>query len=186
MANFTNDELIQIYFSNDMLLNDETEVPTLNSTQFLFTNESTPTLSTKNAESNITYCQNGSYYETTIEYLRSSDPIDANNSTKYMRQWLYLLCTQIGYFTTSNSKNQPFGDLFPLEYISKIFSCIFWYSIITRFCFSFFVKKCQDVFSEDFDLQFINRQIAKTNSIYGGLNFQGTRVVFLNGDLDPW
>jgi hypothetical protein len=45
---------------------------------------------------------------------------------------------------------------------------------------------CADVFGKAFDLKFIREAIADTNTNYGGFSYEGTRVVFVNGDIDPW
>lgn len=51
---------------------------------------------------------------------------------------------------------------------------------------SFLTKMCSDVFGSPFITKNVYTNIAKTNVEYGGLNFQGSRVVFVNGDIDPW
>lgn len=32
----------------------------------------------------------------------------------------------------------------------------------------------------------INKRIQSTNRVYGGLSYQGSRVLFVNGNIDPW
>jgi hypothetical protein len=81
------------------------------------------------------------------------------------RMWFYQTCNQFGYYQTSDSKNQPFGSLFPL---------------------SFFVNQCIDVFGPQFNQDHIQRGIAWTNENYGGENISVSRVVFPNGSIDPW
>ena len=79
--------------------------------------------------------------------------------------WFYQTCNQFGYYQTTDSKNQPFGSLFPL---------------------SFFVNQCIDVFGPQFDQAHIESGIACTNENYGGKNISTSRVVFPNGSIDPW
>lgn len=81
------------------------------------------------------------------------------------RQWTYQTCTEFGYFQTSDSKNQPFGSYFPLE---------------------FFIKQCQDIFGPKFNADLIQQGINFTNTNYGGYNLKVTNVVFPNGSVDPW
>ena len=81
------------------------------------------------------------------------------------RMWFYQTCNEFGYYQTTDSKNQPFGTLFPL---------------------SFFIKQCIDVFGPEFDQAHIERGIAWTNENYGGKNISATRVLFPNGSIDPW
>lgn len=76
------------------------------------------------------------------------------------RQWTYQTCAEFGYFQSTDSDNQPFGNLVPLSYYTQI---------------------CKDVFGFDW-LPRIN----ETNWHYGGKHPQGTNVVFVNGSLDPW
>lgn len=81
------------------------------------------------------------------------------------RMWFYQTCNEFGYYQTSDSKNQPFGSLFPL---------------------SFYVDQCTDVFGPQFNQAHIERGIAWTNENYGGRNISVTRVLFPNGSIDPW
>jgi len=78
-----------------------------------------------------------------------------------IRQWTYQTCIEFGYFQTTDSPNQPFGNLVPLSY---------------------FTDQCKDGFGFDF-LPDINA----TNDYYGGNNPKGaTKILFVNGSLDPW
>jgi len=76
------------------------------------------------------------------------------------RQWTYQTCVEFGFFQTTDSPNQPFGDLVPL---------------------SFYTNICQDVFGFNF-LPRIN----DTNYVYGGKHPGSTNIIFINGSLDPW
>jgi hypothetical protein len=82
-----------------------------------------------------------------------------------MRQWVYQTCTEFGYFQSSDGKNdsQPFGTLFPVE----------WWT-----------KQCHDFYGIAPDAVATN--IEQTNHLYGGLNYAGSRVFFVNGGIDPW
>ncbi|PVD19043.1 hypothetical protein C0Q70_21602 [Pomacea canaliculata] len=88
-----------------------------------------------------------------------------SNTAAGGRQWTYQTCTEFGYFQTSDSKNQPFGSYFPLE---------------------FFIKQCQDIFGPKFNADLIQQGINFTNTNYGGYNLKVTNVVFPNGSVDPW
>jgi len=76
------------------------------------------------------------------------------------RQWAYQSCVEFGYFQTTESQQQPFGDLVPLEYFTNI---------------------CRDVFRFTW-----LPNVKETNLNYGGKNPSGTNVLFVNGALDPW
>ena len=45
---------------------------------------------------------------------------------------------------------------------------------------------CHDVFGDVFTPEWVKANVERTNNIYGGLNYQGSRVIFVNGNLDPW
>ncbi|XP_047509704.1 putative serine protease K12H4.7 [Pieris napi] len=79
--------------------------------------------------------------------------------------WVYQTCTEFGYFQTTTSDSQPFGKVVPLE---------------------FFVKTCRNVYGSDFNEGRVDKGVDTTNKIYGGLSPNVTRVVFVNGDMDPW
>jgi len=79
------------------------------------------------------------------------------------RQWTYQTCVEFGYFQTTDSTNQPFGDLVPLSYYTNM---------------------CSDVFN---GLKFDPTRIDDTNNYYGATNPRGASyIVFANGSLDPW
>eukprot|EP00794_Sanderia_malayensis_P011360 gene11360-12544_t len=81
------------------------------------------------------------------------------------RQWMYQTCTEFGYYQSSDSVSQPFGSLFPL---------------------SFSIQQCVDIFGRDFNLTFISESVNQTNINYGGFSYEADKVVFVNGDIDPW
>ncbi|XP_032526594.2 putative serine protease K12H4.7 [Danaus plexippus] len=80
------------------------------------------------------------------------------------RQWMYQTCTEFGFYQTSSSEIEVFGD-FSLE---------------------FFIQQCKDVFGSKFNDAFINDAAKWTNSDYGGLNIPAKRVVYVHGSIDPW
>jgi len=91
--------------------------------------------------------------------------IDALKNESYSgeigdRQWTYQTCVEFGYFQSTDSQQQPFGNLVPLEYYTNI---------------------CRDVFG----FSWLPR-IAESNVNYGGKNPQSSNVLFVNGGLDPW
>lgn len=102
-------------------------------------------------------------YENFIEELREVSWNKTEDSGA--RLWTYQTCTEFGYFQSSDSTEQPFGDSFPVE---------------------FFVKQCVDIYGPKFDKKFIQKSIDETNSIYGSTDLQVTNVVFPNGLIDPW
>ena len=83
------------------------------------------------------------------------------------RQWFYQTCSEFGFYQTSDSDNQPFGKMFPLN---------------------FSVQQCEDVFGPAFTQSFISSRIAWTIANYGSRNISGDtqNIVFPNGSIDPW
>ena len=47
------------------------------------------------------------------------------------------------------------------------------------------MKQCTEAFGTEFNLNSIVNTILKTNKNYGGLDYQGSRVIFVNGETDP-
>jgi serine protease 16 len=78
---------------------------------------------------------------------------------------MYLVCNQFGLFITTDSPDQPFGNAVPLE---------------------FRIKLCEDTFGMGFNKSSIQARLRQLQVSYGGLNFKGSRVVFVNGQIDPW
>ncbi|GAM18064.1 hypothetical protein SAMD00019534_012390 [Acytostelium subglobosum LB1] len=76
------------------------------------------------------------------------------------RMWFYQTCTEFGYYQTSDSSNQPFGDLFPIQFATQ---------------------QCDDVFNFTF-LPNVNW----THTTYGDLNPVNSNILYVNGDIDPW
>jgi len=96
-------------------------------------------------------------YTSMIRQLQDTSPMAAGVG---IRQWTYQTCTEFGYFQSTDSPNQPFGTLVPI---------------------SFYTGICRDAFG----FNWLPR-IAETNGYYGGKNPGSSRVLFVNGGLDPW
>jgi len=88
-----------------------------------------------------------------------------NKTVPWARLWRYQTCTEFGYFRSSNSPDQPFGNFFPVELFSQ---------------------QCVDLFGRSFDRGFVEGGVAKTNNLYGDTDIRASNVVFVNGRLDPW
>ncbi|XP_069178530.1 putative serine protease K12H4.7 [Procambarus clarkii] len=101
-------------------------------------------------------------YDSMINELRATS---WENNTSGGRTWTYQTCTEFGFYQSSDSLNQPFGNEFPIE---------------------FFTKQCEDIFGPGFTSSLIDSGVQRTNTVYGGYNLKVTRVVFPNGSIDPW
>eukprot|EP01029_Cantina_marsupialis_P028215 TRINITY_DN775871_c0_g1_i1.p1 TRINITY_DN775871_c0_g1~~TRINITY_DN775871_c0_g1_i1.p1 ORF type:complete len:496 (-),score=158.63 TRINITY_DN775871_c0_g1_i1:235-1578(-) len=95
------------------------------------------------------------------------DDVDFLKETKWnpnsaSRLWFYQTCNEFGYYQTTSSKNEPF---YALKHITLDMN----------------LKQCQDVFGF-YRLPDVKRALRD----YGGLAISGTRIVFVNGSIDPW
>ncbi|CAG2162365.1 unnamed protein product [Oppiella nova] len=81
------------------------------------------------------------------------------------RQWFYQMCTEFGYFWTTNVKDCIFGHNVPVHFYNQI---------------------CNDVFGSQITPQTIQKAVDTTNTYYGGRQPNVTNVVFPNGSLDPY
>ena len=74
------------------------------------------------------------------------------------------------------------GEFLHVQWISQefqLFFFMFWFD-------SFWTKQCQDIFDVKFNSSFIARAVAHTNTGYGALQYTQDRIVFVNGEIDPW
>lgn len=79
---------------------------------------------------------------------------------------MYQTCTEFGWFQSADYYEQPFGDWF-------------------TFPANYSMLQCADIFDKDLFFQIFDN-VDDTNRYYGGWNISTTRVVFPNGQLDPW
>lgn len=45
---------------------------------------------------------------------------------------------------------------------------------------------CIKVFGPEYTINNIQQLVDRTNTKYGGQNYRGTKVIFVNGKIDPW
>jgi hypothetical protein len=80
------------------------------------------------------------------------------------RQWTWQTCNEFGFYQSTDSTGQPFGQTVPVSYIEK--------------------TSCADIFGQT-NSQISNSTIV-TNNYYGGTTGQEKKTFFVNGSLDPW
>ncbi|XP_050530553.1 putative serine protease K12H4.7 [Daktulosphaira vitifoliae] len=80
------------------------------------------------------------------------------------RQWTYQMCTEFGFFQTSSQEESIFGK-FPLD---------------------LFIKLCSSVYGESYDIDLLTRGINRSNMMYGQLDIKESRVIYVQGTVDPW
>lgn len=99
-----------------------------------------------------------------VSYKAYIADYDSEDFTVFgMRQQMYQSCTQMGWFRTTDSTNQPFGSLNPLQ---------------------FFVNMCTDIFGPTVNEAAAEEAIARHNVIHGGLQPQVTNALFTYGHAD--
>uniref|UniRef100_A0A1B6IAX2 Serine protease K12H4.7 n=1 Tax=Homalodisca liturata TaxID=320908 RepID=A0A1B6IAX2_9HEMI len=103
-------------------------------------------------------------YNKMIEQLKETNWTSESVSSGD-RTWVYQTCTEFGYYQTSESKKEFFSNDFPIQ---------------------FFLQQCSEIFGEKFTDKEIYDGAYRTNAIYGGLDLQATRVVYVHGTIDPW
>ncbi|XP_004628534.1 thymus-specific serine protease [Octodon degus] len=96
----------------------------------------------------------------TIAQLRATEPQVSGVGD---RQWLYQTCTEFGFYVTCEDPECPFPQLPALPS---------------------HVELCEQVFG--LSASSIARAVAQTNTYYGAQAPGTTRVLFVNGDMDPW
>lgn len=82
-----------------------------------------------------------------------------------VRQWIYQTCNEFGWYQTSSSRQQPFGTKFPVD---------------------LYTQMCKDIYGDRFTNEYIVKQVAATNELFGGWEPNVENVYFTHGQLDPW
>lgn len=83
----------------------------------------------------------------------------------WLTSWVYQMCAEFSYAKSTSSSDQPFGNYIPI---------------------STFYKICSLSFGSQFNEKAIEKVVRDTNKLYGGLKPNVTKVIFANGELDPW
>ncbi|XP_062995867.1 thymus-specific serine protease [Elgaria multicarinata webbii] len=80
-----------------------------------------------------------------------------------LRQWFFQTCTEFGYYQTCDDPACPFSHLMNLTSSLSI---------------------CPQVYNISF--RRVQEAVAFTNDYYGADHPKASRVLFVNGDIDPW
>ncbi|XP_042299520.1 thymus-specific serine protease-like [Sceloporus undulatus] len=81
----------------------------------------------------------------------------------FMRPWIFQTCTEFGYFMTCEDPICPFSKLVDLKFQMDV----------CKEAFNISSRSAQDA-------------VSFTNEYYGADHPKATRVLFVNGDVDPW
>nr|XP_033812628.1 thymus-specific serine protease isoform X2 [Geotrypetes seraphini] len=99
-------------------------------------------------------------YQKTLEELR-------NTSLSLVgvgeRQWIFQTCTEFGYYQTCEDESCPFSRLLTLR--SELDLCLQLFGISAKS---------------------VKEAVLFTNEYYGADRPKASRVLFVNGDIDPW
>uniref|UniRef100_A0AAG5CU70 Prolylcarboxypeptidase n=1 Tax=Anopheles atroparvus TaxID=41427 RepID=A0AAG5CU70_ANOAO len=98
------------------------------------------------------------------ESFRETSPTDESNASG-ARQFLYQQCTEFGWFFTTDSDLQPFGERVQMELYHEL---------------------CRRVFGDWVTAESMYRATERTNNRFGGSSPNVMQVHFTNGAQDPW
>jgi serine protease 16 len=84
-----------------------------------------------------------------------------------LRQWTWQTCVEFAYYQTCEPDTMrcPFSRLMTLESS---------------------YKQCQDGFGAVISNEVNDYGVSQSNYLLGGNQIKGTRIIFANGDVDPW
>lgn len=102
-------------------------------------------------------------FEELVSYL-SEDTWDAFGVISGRRQYQYLTCTEYGWFRTTDSDFQPFGNRIKMNYFTEL---------------------CRQVFGDWITEELIRENVERTNISFGGSRPNLRNAYFTNGGLDP-
>jgi thymus-specific serine protease len=85
------------------------------------------------------------------------------NTLRIMRQWMYQSCTEFGYFEDCTE-----NCVLPKKYFNSNYSA----------------NLCSSLFGIHYEQ--VEKNVFQTNEKYGGNHLAGSRIIFVNGLVDPW
>jgi len=101
----------------------------------------------------------GETYDEFLDYFSSVESRIDND-----RSWYWQTCTEFGWYQTCDSdSNCPFLKLKPV---------------------SLYLEMCQVAYGVSEDDVYDN--VDRTVEYYGGLDIRSSRIMFIDGDVDPW
>ncbi|XP_064612363.1 thymus-specific serine protease-like [Liolophura sinensis] len=94
----------------------------------------------------------------------SNTTVDRSGFGVGLRQWLYQTCTQFGYYQTCDTNTTcPFSRFMDLDSNTVI---------------------CEEIF--EIPAAEVAKRVTFTNEFYGSNRPSGSRIIFVNGSIDPW
>lgn len=122
-------------------------------------------------------------YEFLINNYKESEENHPNVQTG-LRQFIYLECSSLGWYPTSNSRYQPFGSRFSTDLFYNICKDTF----SNKYIFSIFllITTWGCILFYRFDKNIIDKNENLFNAVHGGLELNVTNVIFTHGEHDPY
>jgi len=112
------------------------------------------------------YYGGGCLYNSYAGWIEFAQDTSINGDAASDRAWLWQTCTEFGYYQSTDSPRNFYGQVVNIDYI---------------------VKQCAEIYGNQITNASVYAAVDLTNALYGGRdNFQGTNVVLPNGSLDPW
>ncbi|XP_058451309.1 thymus-specific serine protease-like [Malaya genurostris] len=99
-----------------------------------------------------------------VEIFQDTD-WDSEYNALGARQVMYQECSEFGWFFTTDSPFQPFGDRVNIE---------------------FFIEMCRRIFGEWITAETIASGVDRANNRFGGVTPGSSLTLFTNGAADPW
>lgn len=103
-------------------------------------------------------------FEGDVAYGQITDWQHSANTGAY-RTWMFQTCNEFGWYQTTNSKNQPYGNTVPA---------------------SFSVEICSRLFGRQFNWLTVELNARFTNLKFKGTYTQTKNVYSSHGEWDPW
>ncbi|XP_058817545.1 uncharacterized protein LOC131680850 [Topomyia yanbarensis] len=99
-----------------------------------------------------------------VEIFQDSD-WESSFNQQGARQWMYQECTEFGWFFTTDSAFQPFGDRVKID---------------------LYIEMCRRIFGNWITSESMARGVDRANNRFGGATPGSSLTHFTNGDADPW
>lgn len=99
-------------------------------------------------------------HEQAVSDLRNTD---LNTASMGQRQWLYQSCSEFGFFQTCEDASCPFSRMLTLQAQTELCPLLF-----------------------NIPQNRLHQHVSFTNQYYGGNHPSTQRVLYVNGDIDPW
>lgn len=123
-------------------------------------------------------------YQVAVEAERETN-WDSDTVGFGLRQYTYQLCTQLGWYHSSNSNFQPFGSSFSADFRHTTCADIFDLYELMMNTIQYHADEIFSLFLFSYSRDQLVSNIARFNTVRGGLNPGASNVYYTHGQLDP-